>query len=255
VEDLVALATRRPATQWVGRPLLLESSTASTNDDARDAARGGAASGYTIVADTQTAGRGRRGRTWISPPGENLYLSVVARPRLSAERSALITLAAGLAVRDAVVQHIEPERVTIKWPNDVRVDGRKVAGVLVEGAVRGAELSYAIIGIGVNVRGERVADELEDRATTMRRARGGRDLSRADVLEALLVALEKRIEQLLRDGAPSVVRDVAAYCDTIGTHVNVEGVAGRATGISESGGLWIEKVDGDRVEVRAGEVI
>src|SRR5437868_3626316 len=133
MDDLARFAARKPRTRWAGQPTVFKPETGSTNDDVRAAALTGAATGFTVLADTQTAGRGRRGRSWHSPPGENLYVSVLARPALEAAHAPLITLAAGLAVRDAVLEWTQSQPVAIKWPNDVRIDGRKIAGVLVEG--------------------------------------------------------------------------------------------------------------------------
>ncbi|MEI8256443.1 MAG: biotin--[acetyl-CoA-carboxylase] ligase [Deltaproteobacteria bacterium] len=254
MEDLVELATRRVSSRWVGHPLVLRATSVSTNDEAREAAQKGAPAGYTVVADAQTHGRGRRGRTWHSPPGESLYVSVVMRPPMRPDEAPVLTLTAGLAVRDAVAHFVEPaSRVTIKWPNDVRVDGLKVAGVLVEGSVRGAGLAFAVVGIGVNVRGLAMPEELAARATTLRLACGA-DVSRASVLEALLVALERRAEELQREGAARIVETVSAHCDTLGTEVTIDDVRGRAVSIAVDGALRVERADGTVTEVRAGEV-
>jgi BirA family biotin operon repressor/biotin-[acetyl-CoA-carboxylase] ligase len=170
------------------------------------------------------------------------------------EDAPLLTLASGLAVRDAVVQFIEPaSRVTIKWPNDVRIDGRKVAGVLVEGSIRGASLAFAVVGIGLNVRGTTLPDELATRATSMRLARG-EDLARDAVLEALLIALERRVDQFVSGGGSDIVREVSLHCDTLGTEVSIDDVRGRAESIGANGALWVVRDDGTRVEVRSGEV-
>ncbi len=254
MEDLVELSTRRVPTRWVGHPLVLRETLESTSDAARDAAQSGASAGYTVVADAQTRGRGRRGRVWHSPPGESLYVSVLMRPSMRPDEAPVLTLAAGLAVRDAVSRFVEPaSRVTIKWPNDVRVDGLKVAGVLVEGSVRGTGLAFAVVGIGVNVRGTTMPDELVARATTLRRATGA-DVRRADVLEALLVALERRVEELQRDGAMRIIEAVSAHCDTLGSDVTIDDVKGRAVSIATDGALRVERGDGTITEVRAGEI-
>jgi BirA family biotin operon repressor/biotin-[acetyl-CoA-carboxylase] ligase len=253
MEDLARVAARRLPTRWAARPLVLKSETVSTNDDARAAAVAGAPHGYTVVADAQSGGRGRRGRVWHSPPGENLYLSLVARPRLMIPDAPLLTLAAGLAVADTLDTMVAPGRVTIKWPNDVRTDGRKVAGVLVEGSARGAVLSFAIVGIGVNVRGTTLPEQLAPIATTVRLATGA-EPDRGAVLAALLGALEARIDLLLAQGGAPVVAAVSARCDTLGTRVRVDEVVGTARAITSAGGLLVARDDGTEVEVRAGEV-
>src|SRR6478736_6410742 len=116
----------------LGHPLVVVDSTASTNDDAKQAARDGAPSGSAFISDTQTGGRGRLGRSWHSPPGENLYASFVLRPSLSSSAAPLVTLAAGLAVADAIASLVPERSVGLKWPNDVQIDDRKLAGILTE---------------------------------------------------------------------------------------------------------------------------
>lgn len=256
-DELVALATAPLGTRWVGRPLVLRHETGSTNDDVRAAAQAGAPTGYTVLADAQRAGRGRRGRAWHSPPGESLYVSVLLRPRLAPADAPVIALAAALAVCDAVATVLPSDRVlTIKWPNDVRVDGRKVAGVLVEGALRGAALAHAVVGIGLNVRGRALPEELAASATTLRLARGGADLSRVPVALALLVGLEARLDALAQPGgAADAIAAVAARCDTLGRRVAIDEVAGVAESIAPSGALCVRRDDGELVEVRAGEVV
>uniref|UniRef100_H5SJD6 BirA family transcriptional regulator, biotin operon repressor / biotin-[acetyl-CoA-carboxylase] ligase n=1 Tax=uncultured delta proteobacterium TaxID=34034 RepID=H5SJD6_9DELT len=252
-DDLTETLSRRLDTRWAGRPLVLKTHTGSTNDDAHAAAMAGAPHGYTIVADAQSAGRGRHGRLWFSPPGENLYVSVVIRPRLRTTEAPLVTLAAGLAVADAIAPWISERRVTIKWPNDVRIDGRKVAGVLVEGNIRGEQLAFAVVGIGINVRGATLPDTLATTATTLRLA-SGMTVSRSAVLHTLLAALELRIDSLLTDGPEPTISAVSARCDTLGTRVRVDGIEGVAERITASGGLLLRRDDGTHTEVRAGEI-
>jgi BirA family biotin operon repressor/biotin-[acetyl-CoA-carboxylase] ligase len=254
MDDLAEFATRRPRTRWAGHPIVLKAQTGSTNDDVREAALTNAATGFTVVADTQTAGRGRRGRTWLSPPGENLYVSVLARPALSPADAPLITLAAGLAVRDAVLACAAGSDVAIKWPNDVRIAGRKIAGVLVEGSIRGSALGFVVVGVGINVRGTELPPEITATATTLRLATGI-TVARGELLERLLIALERRIDALVRDGAASTVGAVSACCDTLGTRVRIDELAGVADSISPSGGLIIRCDDGALREARAGEAV
>ena len=135
-----------------GYQLLCYDSIGSTNDEAKHLARGGAEEGTLVSAREQTAGRGRRGRGWVSPRG-NLYLSLVLRPDCPAGRAAQLGFVAALAVGDAL-RAILPriERLTYKWPNDVLIDGRKIAGVLLESETVGSEkLSFIVVGVGVNL--------------------------------------------------------------------------------------------------------
>src|SRR5258708_37463426 len=137
----------------LGRPLHLAATTASTNDDAKRAAKAGAPHGATWVAEAQTEGRGRQGRTWTSSSGESLLFSVLVRLDLSPSKVPRVALVAGLAVRDAVARAAPAATVEIKWPNDVLIDGRKVAGILVESVTTasGSGRSHAVVvGIGIN---------------------------------------------------------------------------------------------------------
>ena len=132
-------------------------STASTMDDASAAAAQGASDGHVVLADEQTSGRGAHGRHWLSPPGTDLYFSVVTRPAVEPASTALVTLAAGLGVRDAVAASLPGLSVLVKWPNDIWVERRKCAGILVESRTVGMRVESMIIGVGLNVNRTRVA--------------------------------------------------------------------------------------------------
>jgi BirA family biotin operon repressor/biotin-[acetyl-CoA-carboxylase] ligase len=165
----------------------------------------------------------------------------------------LLTLAAALAVVDAIEPLLPRRAVSIKWPNDVRIDGKKVAGVLAEASVRGQTVSFAILGIGVNVGGTTLPDAIATLATTLRIARGA-PVDRAQVLGALLVALETRLDALASDGTTRTAADVAARCDTLGQQVQVDELRGTAEAIEASGALRIRRDDGTCALVHAGEV-
>jgi BirA family biotin operon repressor/biotin-[acetyl-CoA-carboxylase] ligase len=237
----------------LGRPFHLRAATESTNDDARLLAAAGAPHGALVVADTQTAGRGRRGRAWQSPPGENLYASFVLRPAVALVDAPSLSLVAGLAVAEAVAAHAEGADVRVKWPNDVRVGGKKLAGVLLEASLRGAELAWLVLGVGVNVRGETAPEGVEDLATTVRVGRGA-DVSRAAVLATLCERLEARVGEFERGGFAALREAVSARCETIGTRVRVEGTEGVAEALDEGGALVVRRDDGVRVTVRVGDV-
>src|SRR4051812_5317341 len=135
-------------TQRFGRSIEIRESTDSTNDDARNAAQAGAVDGHVVLADTQTKGRGARGRSWSSPAGSDLYLSIVTRSTLPLADVAPLTLAVGLAVAETVQSCLPAGRsAQIKWPNDVWVDRKKVAGILLEGASQGDRALPIIVGI------------------------------------------------------------------------------------------------------------
>jgi BirA family transcriptional regulator, biotin operon repressor / biotin---[acetyl-CoA-carboxylase] ligase len=210
----------------LGRPRLHHREIDSTNRRARELASAGAPHGTLVTAGAQTAGRGRQGRRWEAPAGSALLCSLVLR-----EFDALLSLRAGLAVAD-----VAGEAARVKWPNDVQVDGRKVAGVLVEGR---PHEGWAVVGIGVNVS---VAPDLPDAAAL------GRDDPEA-VLGELLAALETR----LAEPKAAALEALRARDALLGAEVRWEGGEGVAAGIDPDGGLRVTTDAGERV-LSAGEV-
>jgi BirA family biotin operon repressor/biotin-[acetyl-CoA-carboxylase] ligase len=224
--------------------------TGSTNSDALEWAEHGAPEGALVVADHQTAGRGRWGRTWLSRPGSGLLFSLVLRPDELAAAMGLLTTAAGVACAEGI-EGATGLPAGIKWPNDVMVNGRKVAGILVETRSAGSKLDIAIVGVGINVHGRPAA--VGDGATSLA-AEAGSAPARAEVLAAVLDALER----LYRAGPDVVIERATARSDVLGRRVRVrfadgsslDGVAAR---LLESGALEVDD-DGLLVDVRAGEI-
>lgn len=256
-DDALARRAATPLrTRWLARPLRYVSETGSTNDDVRSEAARGAPHGFAVVADAQSAGRGRRGRVWHSPRGESVYFSLLLRPALLAQdRVGLLALAAGLAVAEAVGRWVP--RATVKWPNDVRIDGRKVAGVLVEGVARVHGPAHYVVGIGLNVNGGDFPVEIAQTATSLRRVLGA-PLDRGAVLTELCACLERRLDAVLQgdEGALAALIDsLRARCDTLGTRVRIEGVVGLAVDLEPDGALRVARDDGSVERVRSGEVI
>lgn len=250
MDDLHGFAA--PAGCRLGRPLVVKAVTGSTNDDARILAAAGAGHGTAVLADQQTAGRGRLGRAWSSPAGDNLYLSVIWRAGLAESIPPTMTLAAGVAVSEAL-DRFTPTPTRVKWPNDVRHQGKKLAGVLTEAMFRGAQPTAVVLGVGVNVRGESVAPELVDVATSLRIVRGD-DLSRAGVLGALLSSLDVTLSALMSGGFAAIRARLLARCETVGARVSVGDVTGVATDIDDDGALLVRDDGGTVHVVRSGEV-
>lgn len=238
------------------------STTGSTNDDAKAGAREGAAHGSVWVAETQSKGRGRQGRTWTSPPGENLLFSVLLRLSCAPARVPPIALVCGLAVRDAVATALgDGDRVLVKWPNDVVVRDRagaghrKVAGVLVESALAGARVEHVIVGIGVNVHARAFPAELDAIATSLARE-GASALDRAELLADVLGALERDVEQVAHRGLALVHARLSSHDALFGRPVVSEdgSVAGTACGIDPDGRLMVRRTDGAIARIASGEV-
>lgn len=225
----------------------------STNRIVLDEARAGAPEGLVVVANHQRAGRGRLGRTWAAPPGGSLLVSVLLRPDVATDRLHLLTMAAGLAVA-AAVGSVARVDVVLKWPNDVLVGERKLAGVLAEADVAGSGALRAVgVGVGVNVNWDAVPDELATLATACN-LEAGRAVSRVDLLVAFLRQLDGRLRAL--DAVPADYRERLA---TLGRQVRVElpdgPFLGRAVGVDDAGRLLVETDDGRTVEVAAGDVV
>jgi BirA family biotin operon repressor/biotin-[acetyl-CoA-carboxylase] ligase len=219
----------------LGRPRLHLRETTSTNERARELAARGAPHGTLVTAGVQTAGRGRQGRTWTAPPGTALLLSLVLR-----ESDALTPLRAGLAVSD-----LAGGAARVKWPNDVLVDGRKVAGILVEGR---PQEGWAVLGIGVNA-----ALSLDDLPEELRASAGtlGRSPRELDVaLGELLAALERRLNEPAAE-ALAALRERDALLDR---PVAGAGGAGVGAGLGDGGALLVRRADGMVVGLEAGEV-
>ena len=173
--------------------------TESTSDDAKSAARAGASHGATWVAEQQTKGRGRQGRAWQSAPGENILVSMLLRTTVSPERVPPLSLVVGLVVRDAVEQATGAARVRVKWPNDVLIGEKKVAGILVETLLTGSRVEAVIVGIGLNVRARSFPEELRERATSMALTTD-RELCRSAILADILQRLDREAELVLHRG-------------------------------------------------------
>lgn len=218
----------------------------STQAVAFDLAARGAADRTTVVAEHQTEGRGRRGRSWVDAPGASLLVSIVARPRLDAAGVPLLSYAAGVAVAEALAgtTGLAPR---LKWPNDVLVGGRKIAGILLE-----HRSGVVAVGIGVNVGSRALPAELATSATSIALETGTAG-DREALLAALLPALDCWRGRLEADGFAAVRQRWLALTETIGRDAVVDGLRGRAVDLDVDGALVLE-ADGRRHRVVAGEL-
>ncbi len=243
----------------LGRPLHLRSVTGSTNDDAKAGARQGAAHGTTWVAEQQTSGRGRRGRPWVSPPGEGLLFSTLLRVACPTSHLPRIALLAGLAVRDAVACAAPGARPRIKWPNDVVVDGRKLAGILVEASTTAqpaGALQAVIVGIGMNVHTREFPEDIAGRATSVALIAPDRPADRASLLVDTLERLDADLAPVLARGLGLVRARIQAADDLLGREVKSEaGAEGTACGIDDDGCLLVRTGRGITARWSSGEVM
>lgn len=240
----------------LGAVVQYETEVSSTNDFVAARAARGAAEGLVVVAESQTAGRGRLGRSWHSPPGSGLYVSVLLRPEASAVP--LLTLAGGVALCDGVRESTGLTAV-IKWPNDLlAADGkRKLAGILVEGSAAGGRLEYAVFGYGINLRPSAYPAEIRDRVTSLEEELG-RGVDTALVLEATLDALNRRYQDLIDGRSDDVLRrwmELSPGARGARVEWSAAGVTRRGVtaGVDGSGALLI-RADGQEERIVAGEV-
>jgi len=226
----------------------------STNDVALRLAERGAADGTVVGADRQTAGRGRQGRAWSSPPGAGLYVSAILRP--SAAIAPLLTIAAGVSVAEGI-REATGLTTDLKWPNDVYAGGRKVAGILAESGMSDARLNHVVLGFGINVNRASYPPEVAARATSIEHELG-RPIDRGLVLASCLSALTVRYRQLQM--APHAVLDawrsyaVSMLNRRVECTVGLRSVAGVAEDIDERGALVV-RVGDEIVRVISGEVV
>jgi BirA family transcriptional regulator, biotin operon repressor / biotin---[acetyl-CoA-carboxylase] ligase len=247
----------RTQAEWVGFEgrVIVHASTASTNDDAKELARSGAASGSFVVADAQTAGRGRAGNSWHSPPGANLYFSQLLRPRFDSALAPAFALVAGCVVAGAIERRLGGASTRVKWPNDVFVGEKKISGILIEAQLRGDELGSLVVGVGVNLATREFPTALAAIATSVAIA-GGPDasLDRDALAVELAVELARASSRYEAGGLASFEAELAARDHLRGKRVRVGEHAGIADGIEPDGRLAIRTPGGARTLVASGHV-
>ena len=227
--------------------------TGSTMDDARDLARQGASEGVVVIAEQQGRGRGRFSRAWVSPPGLNLYMTLLLRPEPS--QLPYMNMAAALAVH-RTVSEASGLPTSVKWPNDVRIEGRKLSGILIETEFEGARLDHALVGIGINVNLDVTEyPEIAKTATSLRAATG-REFDRNEVLLSALRNLDEWYGKVA--AGESLSAAWAETLETLGKQVQLRWrdtvIEGLAESVDDSGSLVVLQGDGSTVSVVAGEV-
>jgi len=255
---LPAEIARHLTTARIGRVVHHFDSIDSTNRHAMELARRGAAEGEVVVAEAQTAGRGRLGRSFFSPPGVSFYGSMVLRPEIPPARAPQITLIAGLAVAETVERHAGL-RPGLKWPNDVRLGERKVCGILTEMECEADRVLFVVCGPGVNLNVAKAEfpPELRRIATSVL-AESGRSVDRAAFAADLFGSFERHYDEFLARGLGRLRERWESYSVLGGEWVSVEGaggkVEGRVLGIDDEGALRLESRGGEVVRAIAGDV-
>ncbi len=257
---------RRLRTKWVGRPLFCAKETGSTNNDIQKLSDEGYGNGTLCVSEKQTAGKGRRGRTWISPSGGNVYMSILLKPSINPDRAPMTTLIMALAVFRALEKQSAPAgvRFGIKWPNDgvVSVDGgktyKKIVGILTEMRLEEREIKDITIGTGLNINIRAVPPEVRDTAATIADALG-RPLCRAALVADIWNCFEEDYEKFLTAGSLKPLKaDYERGLVNAGRRVRVLDPKGEyegtALGISDTGELLVRTADDKIIPVSSGEI-
>lgn len=254
-DDLLARLYR---TKIIGRDIRVFEQTTSTNDVIEKLARDGVKEGVVVFAESQTRGRGRLGRKWISPAYKGLWFSVLLRPNLRPQEATQLTVVSATALRRAIRAEtgLDPE---IKWPNDILVGGKKVAGVLTELSAELDRVKHVILGIGVDVNlnaGEFPA-ELRKQATSLK-IETGRAVSRAELATAILEELDNDYLRVCAGQFTKIADEWEAHCKTIGREVTIQigdrRIEGRAESLGENGELLLRTEHGHLERINGGDV-
>ena len=244
-------------TEWAGGRTVYFDATDSTNIQARRLAEAHAPHGTLVVSDRQDGGKGRRGRSWASPSGVGIWMSLILRPEIAPSSASMLTLAAALAVREGIQEETGLSPL-IKWPNDLVLNGKKICGILTEMSTELMEIQYVITGIGINVNQREFPPEIRDTATSLS-LEAGRCFRRSSLIAAILKAFEKDYAAFLKTGDLSLLLEEYNAClVNRGKEVCILDPSGEyravAEGIDENGSLLVTLPDGTRREIISGEV-
>ncbi len=254
-DDMLSLLSGHPL---IGRDIRVFQETTSTNDVADRLGRDGVKEGVVVLAETQTKGRGRLGRSWVSLPGNGLWLSVLLRPPLPPQAATQLTIASATAVVRALRKStgLQPE---VKWPNDILIAGKKICGILTEMAAELESIKHVVLGVGLNVNFE-AADfpaDLRKIATSIR-IETGRPFRRCEIAAALLGELEADYRRLLQGDFEKIADEWEAACSTIGHNIEIATghrvISGRAESLDSEGALLLRTQHGRLERIIGGDV-
>lgn len=256
--DETALKARLPDSCLIGRRLVCSATTVSTNSDAFRLAENGAEEGTVVISDCQSGGKGRLGRRWESPAGVNLYCSIILRPDLLPNEASRLTFLSAVAVADAI-EGITGLAPTIKWPNDLLLNEKKVAGLLNEMSAETDRVGFVILGIGVNINmtEEQFPSDLRSPATSLRIATGGA-VERAAFAVRLFTELAAAYQRFQLEGFDPVREAWSRRCNAFGRDVSVDlgnsTLRGPFAGIDRDGAMLVQRPDGATERIVSGDV-
>ncbi|HZR16701.1 MAG TPA: biotin--[acetyl-CoA-carboxylase] ligase [Verrucomicrobiae bacterium] len=252
------LSWRLAPNRRIGRDIRVFEQTTSTNDVIEKLARDGAGEGAVVFAESQTQGRGRLGRAWISPAHKGLWFSVLLRPNLTPQAATQLTVASATALR-AAIESRTGLKVEIKWPNDILIAGKKVAGILTELSAELDRIKYVLVGIGVdvNLTVEDFSPELRAQATSLR-IELGKPVVRIELAAAILTELDRQYGRVLDGEFSSVADEWESHCSTLGQRLVIQlgqrRLCGRAESLGEDGALLLRTDHGHLERIVGGDV-
>lgn len=243
------------STHFLGRNIVVLEETDSTNEEAKRQGAAGAPDGTLCLAERQTGGKGRLGRSWSSPPGAGVWMSLLLRPQLAPQEATLLTLIAGLSVCRAI-RRLTGCGAMIKWPNDIVIGRKKVCGILTELAADMEQIHYVVVGIGVNANLSEFEGELKKKATSLL-LETGEKIDRAALIRAVLEEFEACYDRFVTDLTADFITPYEKLCVSLNRQVSVirggREITGQSIGLSKEGKLLIQ-TDGGIVEIGSGEV-
>lgn len=244
-------------TDWVAKEVLYFDTIDSTNTKAQELAEKGYPSGTLVVADKQESGKGRRGRSWVSPSGTGIFMTLMIKPDINPNNASMLTLVAALAVAKAITS-VTGEEALIKWPNDIVVNGKKVCGILTEMNAQFDYINHIVVGIGINVHNESFPEEISQMASSLMIEAGGKRFHRAQIIAETMSYFEQYYDTFLKtQDLSALVREYDELLVNRNKSVRVldpkEPFDGKAMGITHKGELIVETWESRKL-VSSGEV-
>lgn len=244
-------------TEWVAKEVLYFDTIDSTNTKAQELAEKGYSSGTLVVADKQESGKGRRGRSWVSPSGTGIFMTLMIKPDINPNNASMLTLVAALAVAKAITS-VTGEEALIKWPNDIVVNGKKVCGILTEMNAQFDYINHIVVGIGINVHNESFPEEISQMASSLMIEAGGKRFHRAQIIAETMSYFEQYYDTFLKtQDLSALVREYDELLVNRNKSVRVldpkEPFDGKAMGITPKGELIVDTWESRKL-VSSGEV-
>lgn len=244
-------------TDWVAKEVLYFDTIDSTNTKAQELAEKGYPSGTLVVADKQESGKGRRGRSWVSPSGTGIFMTLMIKPDINPNNASMLTLVAALAVAKAITS-VTDEEAMIKWPNDIVVNGKKVCGILTEMNAQFDYINHIVVGIGINVHNESFPEEISQMASSLMIEAGGKRFHRAQIIAETMAYFEQYYDTFLKtQDLSALVREYDKLLVNRNKSVRVldpkEPFDGKAMGITPKGELIVDTWESRKL-VSSGEV-